>query len=162
MLYQIEASCQAIKDKLDGALGDKIAEINAADEQGVQIEPPTAISIGPRYEMFYPHVAIVPSDTENLVDSGGRIHYLHRIRLISWLAHPDEEVLIRQLMRYARAVRETALRRRRPAEDLGDPGGYSLTFEADDYGPVMGEEPGAAFVAWVGTTVAVRQQQDIG
>ena len=162
MSAQIEATCDAIYRKIENGIGLKIEQINAEDTEGLLLEPPALITIGPRSEIPYPCVQIMPADSENIVDTGGgRVHFLHRIRLVSWLQHADEESLTRLLIRYARAVREVTLTDRRPAEALGDPAGYALSYESDEYGPFITEDPAVAFQSWVATTVAVRQQQDL-
>lgn len=165
---QIEATIDALIGKLDADLGAKIAEINTEIGDAFVIEPPVGITFGPRSEIPYPWIAVTPEQSENLVEGSGRIHYEHAIQVTVWIADGDEEALIRKLTRMQRAVREVALRFRRPGDSpvSDDPGGYFLSYVRDLYGPVLGEvdetgAPTGALISWAKTTFSARQQQDI-
>lgn len=160
---QIEASVDALIGKLAAELPAKLAAIESEIGDQWVLEQPHGITFGQRSEVPYPWVAVLPEQSENLVEASGRIHYEHAIAVVSWVADADEEGLVRKLTRYQRAVREVAVHYRRPGASpvSSDPGGYFLRYVRDIYGPVFEGGPGGAFVSWARTTFAVKQQQDL-
>ena len=165
---QIEATIDALIAKLNADLPAKLEEINAETADDWQLEPPAGITFGPRSEIPYPWIMVLPESMEKELESAGSLYYEHAITVCVWLADGDEETLLRKLLRYQRAVREVALRFRRPGDSpvSTDPGGYALEYVRDVYGPVMSEtdeegNPEGAIISWARTTFSVKQQQDI-
>jgi hypothetical protein len=165
---QIEATIDALIAKLGESLPAKLDEINEETADAWPIEPPAGISFGPRSETPYPWISILPESTEKELESSGVVYYEHALTVVVWLAEADEETLLRKLLRYQRALREVALLYRRPGSSPVDydPGGYSLQFVRDVYGPVMNETdavgnplPESALISWARTTFMVRQEQ---
>lgn len=156
---QVEATCDALVGKLNANLATTLAAIEAEAGDGVGLGAPALVAFGPRSELPYPAVVVIPFTTTNDTDLAGGIIYEHRIRVVSWLEDPSEELLMRRLIRYARAVRDVAMLHRRPGSAEGAPGGYGLQHERDEYGPFAGSDTGVGYVAWVSSIFRVQQEQ---
>lgn len=163
---QIEATLDAVRDKLESGLPDKLAQINAEHDDLVLTEP-AAITVGIKQDLNFPRIFVLPGTTDLLTEASGRIYYRHRVALVSYVAAWDEGELTRYLLRYQRAVREVALAGRKPFEGPGPgPGGYSMNFERDEYGShfQLGANAGdltGQFVQFARSTFIVQQQQDL-
>lgn len=156
----IEETCDAMIAKLNAQLGARIAAVNAeAAEDGMLIDGPTGITLGERSEPTYPWITVSPSRTGPDLDTGERIVYAHTIDVISVYFDNDEDVLVRKLLRFARAVREVVLDKRQPGINLGD-GGWGLQFLGDNYSRMITVESGS-FIKAVTSTFYVKQQQTL-
>jgi hypothetical protein len=159
-LFGVEATMDALVAKLESELGTKIDAINAEVNDDYVIEQPVGISFGPRSEIPYPWVVVMPSVSDPLIDSSGRTHEEHAVDIVAWVQDPDEEALWRRLIRYHRALREVALHYRRPAASYTDGGGgYGLQYAGTDYGLTFTDAN--LFVGSVSSTYRVQQQQDL-
>lgn len=161
MAEQIEATVDALVQKLLDGLPAAIDAINADNADEHFLAYPEGVSHGPRSEVPYPWITVTPEGTESPVDSGGRIHFRHRIRFSCWIQDWNEEALTRKLERMAAAVRKVALARRLPGTSHDQAAGYGLLYSGDEYGPFLGEELGENFTSWVAVDVIALQQQDV-
>lgn len=163
MSVQIEDTVERLVEKLAAEMPSRLDAIAAEAADGILLEHPTAYSLGSTPEMRFPHVAVLPTGTENTTDSGGRLHFNHLVAVACWCSDPDPEALCRKLVRYQRAAREVALRGRRPSQAEFGGGGYGLQHREDEYGePFAAEEiaPGV-LIAHATSLFAVQQQQDL-
>jgi hypothetical protein len=164
---QIEAAVDALVAKLRDGLDDRIDEINAeaADDFALPHVPDERIVFGPRSEPPYPFISVLPGPDEPPVDASGRVHWRYGIDIVVWLENYQEEALARQLVRMARAVREVAMRFRRPGSSYTDPvGGYGLQYRGSEPGPSFapeGANPEGAYVSWTRLSFDIQQQQDL-
>jgi hypothetical protein len=154
----IEETCDAMIAKLEAQIAARIAAVNA-ESTDYQIDGPTGITLGERSEPTYPWITVSPSRTGPDLDTGERIVYAHTIEVISVYWDPDEDALMRKLLRFARAVREVMLDKRQPGITLGD-GGWGLQFLGDSYSRMITVESGS-FIKAVTSTFYVKQQQTI-
>lgn len=160
---QIEAAIDQLIAKLTADLPAKVAAVNAEAADAYSIAVPAGISFGARSETPYPWVMVYPEGSDQPTDASGRIHWQHRIRVVTWLDDGDEEALVRRLIRLGRAVRECAMLYRRPGSSYTDPvGGYGLQLVSEEFGPIFdGSSEGVGFVSWVAASFTVQQQQDL-
>jgi hypothetical protein len=163
---QVEASIDKIVAKLQADLDAKIDDVNteAGDAFALEHVPDDRICFGTRSEKPYPFIAVMPGGEDEPLDASGRVIWENRITVALWLEDPDEEALARKLIRFARAVRETIMRYRRPGSSYTDPvGGFGLQYKGSDPGPVFGTDgdSAGAFVSWTTLSFQVQQQQDL-
>lgn len=155
----IENTCDAMIAKLNAQLPAKIEAINAEATDGLLIDMATGISIGERAEPTYPWIVVAPTRTVQDLDTGERLVDKHLITVESIYWAPGEDELIRKLLRFARAVREVALKDRYPGINLSE-GGWGLRFEGDSYGRMI-KVQNESFIKMVASNFSVRQQQSI-
>jgi hypothetical protein len=161
MSEQIEATVDAVRVKLGDFLNAKIDAINASLTDDYTLDYPTEIVIGTRAEPAYPIVMVLPDTSATTVDTGLRVYFSHRVRVVSWLSDYVEDALARRLMRYQRAIRETLLEHGRQPGGLGDPAGYGMQHVEDEYGPVFAPDQVGYFVQSAQSIFAVQQQQTL-
>lgn len=163
--HGIEATCDAVIDKLRAELPAKVDAINSEMADAYPIESPhERVCFGPRSEAQFPYVSVSPDGFDEPLDASGRIHFRDRLRVVAWAQDGDEEALARRLTRYQRAVVEVVLHFRRPGDSYTDPvGGYGLQLESGEPGPTFDDpaDPGGRFVSWTSATFRVQRQQDL-
>lgn len=161
MSEQIEATVDAMINKLQTNLKTTIDTMNGSITDGIGIPYAEGITFGTSSDHPYPWIMLMPQGTTS-ADASGRIYWNHKIRVVSWLQDYQEDHLVRLLIRFQRAVRETIMPSRTPGLTFGD-GGYGLQHSNDEYGPVFQTEGETGyFYSWVSTVFMVQDDQILG
>lgn len=165
MAEQIEATLDDLKAKIDAKISAKIASINSGITDGFTLDDPALVAVGGRDVHDYPQVFVLPEETNNEADTGGRVIWLHTVRVVSFVADWDQEALARKVIRYQRAVREVCLENRRPGATFGSSGGWGIVHDRDEYGPIFQptdqDQGPMEFVQGAASLFVVRQDQTL-
>lgn len=164
MAEQIEATLDALAAKLTADLPAKLDAINTERADAYPVDHPAIVLAGADNAHDYPQVFVLPDETANEMDTGGRVLWTHSIRVVSFVADWDTLALSKKLLRYQQGVREVCLEGRRPGLTQGE-GGWGIEHVRDEYGPVFQptDEEGAQmpFVQGAASLFRVRQEQTI-
>jgi hypothetical protein len=154
----IENALDAVVARLQANLNAKIDALNAAATDGFTVEHPQTYTVSTRAELGpFPHVMVLPVRKQTEADSGGRIEWRYRVRVLSWVSHPDEEGLGRVLLRFDEAVTQTLLAGRRL-----DATNWQVSYEDGEPGPVFQPQKRGYYLQGISSIFLMKQEQDVG
>jgi len=153
----MEGALDALVTKLQSGLSATIATVNSDSSDDHDIEVPADITVSTRAEIpAYPHVMVLPENSNPIQDLGQRILIAHTVRAVVWYQEWDEQALGRKLLRYLRALKDTLIANRDPGA-----GGYTITWQRDEYGPVFRPDQEGYYLQAASGLYVVKQQRDI-
>jgi hypothetical protein len=156
MAANIEQTLDAVVTKLNAGIAAKITAINAEFADDYELDNPAQVTTHTVPELVdFPHVMVLPDDSEPELDQGIRMIVNHQVRVVSWVMDADQTALARKLLRYQRAVKEVLLDDRTIAG-----GGWSILWRRDEYGPVFQDRPAGHFIQGAMSMFRVKQQAD--